>query len=223
MPAIRICFGRRRRRPPGSSAARRERAVAGCPAGARSCAARVPRHASTATSSEKKNRSGPALAEDLCIGSSSTVTPMCRRSSTRRKEPWIVAVRRRRASCRRRRRPAVGSQDDLVAALVRDPGELHLALARRIFERTRPCRSMSLCGVVARAGEQSRHLRVLNRDLLALLVGQRLDVQDERLLDLGAVEESLTLLRRDLGWSGSMERRREDRVRRTGVASTGRC
>ncbi len=62
------------------------------------------------------------------------------------------------------------------------------------------------------AREHLAHLRVLRGDLLALLIGQRLDVQHQRLLDLRAVEEVVDGLRRDLGMVGQHERRREDRV-----------
>ena len=104
-------------------------------------------------------------------------------------------------------------QDDLVAALVRDAVDRDLALAGRILD---PHAAVQVHELLRRrrvgAREHLAHLRVLRRDLLALLVGERLDVQHQRLLDLGAVEEVVDALRRDLGMLGQHDRRREHRV-----------
>ena len=70
---------------------------------------------------------------------------------------------------------------------------------------TRPCR----CHDVLRRGadralDHRPDGRVGVGELAALAVAEREDVQQQRLLDLGRVEQAAAALRGDLGWSGSM-------------------
>ena len=77
----------------------------------------------------------------------------------------------------------------------------------------RPCRAQDVLG--RRGGGARDHLphgRVLRGDRLALVVAEREDVQQQRLLDLGAVEEVAAALGRELRVVGQHDRRAEQRV-----------
>ena len=78
---------------------------------------------------------------------------------------------------------------------------------------TRPCSRLRSSGVAVSARSIiSRTAGILLRDLGALGVAEREHVEQQRLLDLGVVEEVAAALGRDLGMVGQHDRRAEHRV-----------
>ena len=85
----------------------------------------------------------------------------------------------------------------------------------------RPCSASSSSGVTAAARSIiSRTAGSWSLDLGALGVAEHLDVEQQRLLDLGVVEQVAAALGRDLGMVGQHDRRAEHHVV-LGAASTG--
>ena len=98
-----------------------------------------------------------------------------------------------------------------------------LGASSRVAHVTRPCSAMMSSGVAAAARAIiSRTAGSWLLDLLALGVAQRLHVQQQRLLDLGRVEQAAAALRRDLRMVRQHDRGARAPRRRRRVASTGK-
>ena len=76
--------------------------------------------------------------------------------------------------------------------------------------------------VAAARSTISAHRRVLLGDRLALAVAERVHVQQQRLLDLGAVEQVAAALRAPAAGGRAARSRRPSTVSSSGVASTGK-
>ena len=87
--------------------------------------------------------------------------------------------------------------------------------------RGRAARTTSSGVVAAARSIISRTAGSCRRDRRALAVAQRVHVQQQRLLDLGGVEQAAAALRRDLRVVGQHDRGAEQDVVGCGVASTG--
>ena len=113
------------------------------------------------------------------------------------------------------------AQHDLVAQAVGDAVDVDLLLAGRLGVRrprgsestVRPCRARRSSGVAAAARSIiSRTAGSAAAISVALAVAEREDVQQQRLLDLGAVEEVAAALGGELRVVGQHDRRAEQRV-----------
>ena len=122
---------------------------------------------------------------------------------------------------------AVGAraQDHLRPLAEGDPVELELGLARVRVPRLQASGTAGRIGLeppvqgehlLGRgplgAVDHVPHRRVLCGDRLTLALRERLDVQQQRLLDLGVVEQVAQALRRHPRMVGEHDRRRQDRV-----------
>ena len=144
----------------------------------------------------------------------------------------------RRACGRRRIALGPGPQHELVAALERDPVDASRAARRgsSAAPRGAPARRRRVLGTRLQPAVQAddllrrqrqrplEHLaddRVLAGGLLALGVGQRVDVEDQRLLDLGVVEQVAAALGRRSAGGRAARSPRPSTASSSAVASTG--